>query len=288
MRTKHLFRLNALAVAAAAVTLSFGAAAQPVQLPARPNSLKFAVIGDMGTGAPPQYEVGAQMAAAYTRLPFEIVLMLGDNLYGSQSPKDYVDKFEKPYEALRKAGVTFFATLGNHDNPGPQIVYPPFNMNGRRYYTIVRKNVRFVFIDTNLLDRKQLAWLEDTLKAATEEWTVAIFHHPLYSNAGRHGGNPELRVALEPLFVKYGVDICLSGHDHAYERLKPQKGITYFLEGSSGQLRRGDIQPSNQTAVAFDEDQTFMVAEIDGREMTFNTITRTGRVIDAGVIRTQP
>jgi hypothetical protein len=76
-----------------------------------------------------------------------------------------------------------------------------------------------------------------------------------------------------------------SGHDHAYERFKPQKGITYFLAGSGGQLRKGDIQPSPLTAAAFDQDQAFMVAEVAGDELTFQTISRTGRVVDSGVIQ---
>jgi hypothetical protein len=62
-----------------------------------------------------------------------------------------------------------------------------------------------------------------------------VFHHPLYSDAARHGSNIELRVVLEPLLVRYGVSVVFSGHDHVYERSTPQKGITYFIEGSSGQ-----------------------------------------------------
>ena len=62
---------------------------------------------------------------------------------------------------------------------------------------------------------------------------MCFFHHPLYSHAGRHGGNVALRVALEPLLLKHGVDVVFAGHDHVYERVKPQKGITYFVSGSA-------------------------------------------------------
>ena len=268
-----------------AAGLSLASTVQPVQLPDLPSSLKFAVIGDNGTGAPPEYEVGVQLAQAYARVPFELVLMVGDNMYGSQSAVDFVNKFERPYGTLLKAGVTFQAALGNHDAPKAALAYEPFNMKGRRYYTFTRRDVRFVVLDTNQLDRAQLAWAEDTLKSASEGWTIAVFHHPLYSNAGRHGSNLELRVELEPLLVQYGVDVVFSGHDHAYERLKPQNGITYFVEGASGQLRKGDIQPSPETAASFDQDQSFMVAEIAGETMTFQTISRTGRIVDAGTIR---
>lgn len=246
-------------------------------------SLKFAVIGDNGTGKTPQYEVGAQLTAARQTFPFEFVVMVGDNLYGSQKPKDFADKFERPYAALLGAGVPFYAALGNHDEPANRS-YPGFNMKGERYYTYVTKQVRFVVLDTNLLDPTQLAWATKVLETATEPWRIAVFHHPLYSNARRHGSNVDLRVILEPLLARTGVSVVFSGHEHVYERLKPQQGITYFTEGSSGQLRKGDMRPDVNTAASFDADQTFMLVDVTGNEMTFKTLTRTGQIVDSGVI----
>jgi 3',5'-cyclic AMP phosphodiesterase CpdA len=158
-------------------------------------------------------------------------------------------------------------------------------MDGERYYTFARRNVRFFALDTNLLDPAQLAWIDDQLKQSREEWKVCFFHHPLYSHAGRHGGNVALRVALEPLLLKHGVDVVFAGHDHVYERLKPQKGITHFVSGSAGQLRRGDMRPNEATAASFDEDQTFMLVDVDRDDMRFQAKTRTGAVVDSGTIR---
>ena len=262
----------------------------PPQAPpfgANPDSLKLAVIGDNGNGDKVEYEVGQQMALAHARFPFELVLMSGDNMLGRQEPGDFVSKFEQPYAALVQAGIPFYASLGNHDNPS-NVFYKGFNMGGRRYYTFVRKNVRFVVLDTNLMDPPQVAWVEDTLKQAREEWIVCYFHHPLYSDGGRHGSNLELRVVLEPLFVRYGVDVVFAGHDHVYERIKPQKGITYFVEGSSGQLRKGDVKKSEITAAAFDQDQTFILVDINGDDMMFQVISRTGQIVDSGVIHQRP
>jgi hypothetical protein len=47
--------------------------------------------------------VGAQMARARASFPFDTVLMLGDNMYGSQEPADFIKKFEQPYKALLDA-----------------------------------------------------------------------------------------------------------------------------------------------------------------------------------------
>jgi hypothetical protein len=272
------------------IAVSVGAwatASQDVPLPGSPDSVKLAVIGDNGTGAKPQYDVADQMAIARTRFPFELVLMLGDNLYGRQQPQDFVDKFERPYAALLKAGIPFYATLGNHDNPSNR-TYKPFNMGGERYYTFARKNVRFFVFDTNLLDPPQLAWIQETLSGSTDDWKIAYFHHPLYSDGERHGSNVELRVVLEPLLLKNGVDVVFAGHEHIYERTIAQKGITYFIEGASGQLRKGNVTPSPMTAASFDQDQTFMLVEIAGDVLTFQTISRTGRIVDSGVIHRRP
>jgi 3',5'-cyclic AMP phosphodiesterase CpdA len=260
--------------------------AQTVRLPNRPDSVKFAAIGDNGTGDRPQYEVADQMAKLQSTFPFDLVIMLGDNMYGGQKPADFVKKFEEPYRTLLGRRVKFQASLGNHDRP-ENVGYELYNMNGQRYYTYVRKNVRFFALDTTLMDRKQLDWLDAGLKDSREDWKICYFHHPLYSNASRHGASVDLRLLLEPLFVKYGVNVVFSGHDHVYERLKPQQGVYYFVSGAAGQLRKGNMEPSGQTAASFDQDQSFMLVEVAGDEMFFESVSRTGRVVDSGLINRQ-
>jgi len=257
--------------------------AQSPRLPNAANSVKFAVIGDIGTGQRPQYEVGAQMAKAHASFPFDSVLMLGDNMYGSQEPSDFVKKFQQPYKVLLESGVQFFATLGNHDNQLNRY-YKPFNMGGERYYTFAKKNVRFFVLDSDALDPRQMAWLDEVLKSSADEWKICYFHHPLYSDGGTHGSAVELRVVLEPLFLRYGVAVVFSGHEHFYERLTPQKGVYYFIEGAGGQLRRGDIVRSEYKAAGFDQDQSFMLVEIAGSDLFFQTISRTGLTVDSGSI----
>ncbi len=287
MTLRLLQRRASVCAAIIAALVSAAVLAQPaVSLPNRPGSLKFAVIGDNGTGERPQYEVGQQMANARATFAFDLVIMLGDNMYGGQRPADFVRKFEQPYAPLLAAGVKFQASLGNHDRV-ENVSYQPFNMNGQRYYSYVRNNVRFLALDSTLMDAKQIAWIEATLQDAKEEWKICYFHHPLYSNADRHGASVELRLQLEPIFNRRGVDVVFSGHDHVYERLKPQKGIAYFVSGAAGQLRRGNMSPSEQTAAYFDQDQSFMLVEIAGAELSFQAISRTGKIVDSGVIRNE-
>jgi hypothetical protein len=258
-----------------------------VPLPRAAHSLKFAVIGDNGTGKTPQYEVGQQMAAAHSSFPFDFVLMLGDNLYGRQKPEDFVAKFERPYAPLIEAGVRFYAALGNHDAPTNR-TYPPFNMGGQRYYTFARPPAQFFVLDTNLLDRAQLTWVHGALEQSDEPWKIVYFHHPIYSDGDRHGSNVELRVLLEPLLVRHGVAVVFSGHEHIYQRTTPQKGVTYFIAGSGGQLRKGGITPSAMTAAYFVDDRAFMLVEISGEQLSFQTLSRTGLTVDSGVIAHSP
>ena len=107
---------------------------QDLTLPLKPGSVRFAVIGDMGTGEPPQYELAGKLIEYRQKFPFEFVIMLGDNLYGGDAPADYANKFERPYKLLLDAGVPFYAALGNHDKPNERF-YKSFNMNGQQYYT---------------------------------------------------------------------------------------------------------------------------------------------------------
>ena len=253
-------------------------------LPNRPASLKFAVLGDFGTGHSASRDVVAEMVALRARFPFEFVITTGDNIVGDHDDADdLAEKFEIPFRPLLESSVRFYASLGNHDRP-TNIYYPPFNMGGQRYYTFANRNVRFFILDSNRLDAVQVSWLEDALGRSTDDWRICVFHHPLYSDGKRHGPSLELRVILEPILVRGGVDVVFSGHDHVYERLAPQKGITYFVTGAGGQSERS-IEPSAATAAAFDEDRSFMLVEVSDDELHFQTVARGGATVDAGVIR---
>jgi len=284
--TVFVARRRVLAAMALVVAGWWSVAGQPAALPSAADSVKFAVIGDNGTGEREQYQVADQMVRSHARFPFDRVLMLGDNIYGRQGPKDLVEKFSEPYKALLSAGVKFYASLGNHDNPANRN-YPLWNMGGNYYYSHAIKNVRFFALDSNRVDKNELAWLENALKSATEDWKICYFHHPLYSDGRTHGSSVDVRVLFEPLFVTYGVNAVFAGHDHIYERLLPQKGIYHFVEGASGQLRKGDTSKSAMTAAVFDQDMSFMLVEINGDQMLFQAISRTGTIVDSGTVPRQ-
>lgn len=288
----------ALLVLAAATVLAAGMAEQ-AQAPAtfmsavtetRPpvgkDSVKFLVLGDTGTGDRAQYDVAAQVWKSHQVFPYEFAIMLGDNIYGSERPRDFSQKFEKPYKPLLDANIPFHASLGNHDDPN-QRYYKPFGMDGQRFYSYQKHDVRFFALDSNYMDKDQQAWLDKELSASDARWKVAYFHHPLYSSGEAHGSEVDLRVIVEPMFIKHGVDVVFAGHEHFYERIKPQRGIAYFTSGGAAKLREGDIRMGALTARGFDTEQSYMLVEIDGDVMRFQTISRRGKVVDSGEIARQ-
>ena len=275
------------ATAGSSPTSDSGAGPANLELPLVSKSTRFAVIGDSGTGDHKQYQVAERMELYRQKVNYDFVIMLGDNIYGGHRPDDFKKKFELPYRALLNAGVKFYASLGNHDDPNYERLYKPFNMNGQRYYSFKKGDVEFFALDSTYLDPKQLGWIQNSLQKSNAKWKIAYFHHPLYSNGHMHGPDLDLRAQLTPLFRQYGVNIVFSGHEHVYERVKPADSIHYFILGNSGKLMTHDFRSTEGMDKGFDTDQSFMLVEVADDTLYFQTISRSGETVDAGSIRRQ-
>lgn len=279
---------------ASLATFATGTLLKPASVFAREsadNKTRFAVLGDFGTGDSDEFAVAEQMLIAHRGAALDLVVAVGDNIYPNGSARHFVKHFEQPFEGLLKERVKFYAALGNHDveeGRKDQLNYPLFNMSGSNYYTISRGNglVEWFILDSTAFDAGQSTWLESSLRASRATWKIAAMHHPIYSSAKRHGSETSLRTMLEPLFTRYHVQVVFAGHDHVYERTKPQKGIQHFVTGAGGKMRRGNInRHSPLLAASYDKDNSFMVIEIDENEMTFKSISEKGEVVDSGTIR---
>jgi hypothetical protein len=253
-------------------------------LPNKDSSVRFVVIGDTGTGTGQQHDLANVLLRYRQAFPFEFVLMMGDNMYGSEKTVDYKAKFEDVYKPLLDQKVKFYASLGNHDDSN-QRFYGYFNMEGQEYYHFKKGNVSFYSLNSNYMDKKQVDWINEKLATDTADWKVAYFHHPPYSSGGAHGSDTRLREIVEPIFVKNHVNVVFTGHEHFYERIKPQKGVYYFISGSGGKLRKGDVKKGSPlTDKAYDSDLSFMLIEVAGDQMHFQVISRTGETVDSGII----
>ncbi len=258
-----------------------------VHLPLAKNSIRFAVIGDSGTGDREQYDIAEEMAKYHEKVNVDFVIMLGDNIYGGHDAGDMRKKFEIPYKPLLDAGVKFYASLGNHDDPNTERLYKPFNLDGNRYYDFKKGDVQFFVLDSNYMDPAQLSWLQKGLQDSKAKWKIAYFHHPMFNDGRAHGPDLDLRGRLAPLFREYGMNVVMSGHEHTYERLKPQDGIYYFIVGDSAKLIPHDFKTTADIEKGFDGDRAFMLVEIDGDKLYFQTIARKWQTVDFGVLTRQ-
>lgn len=253
-------------------------------LPLREGSLRFLVIGDTGRGNKEQNELAQVMFNYRKAFPYEFVILTGDNIYYQEKAEDLKTKFENVYRPILNEGVKFYASLGNHDESN-QRFYEHFNMNGEEYYQLKKDDVTFYALNSTYMDKRQTEWLDSKLAKDTSKWKIAFFHHPPYSSGKRHGSDEKVREIVEPMFIKYGVKVVFTGHEHFYERIKPQKGIYYFVTGAGGEVRKGNIKKKSPlTEAGFDTDLSFMLVEIWKDEMHFQVISRAGTTVDSGII----
>jgi predicted phosphodiesterase len=294
IRASRIPYLNSIIIALLLLALPLIAAAQN-ENSAKPTII-FAVIGDTGTGDEAQLSVASQMVRQREKTPFEFVIMLGDNIYEKGEEKYIKPRFEEPYRELLEAGVKFYAALGNHDiirGLEFQTNYPNFNMGGRRYYNFTKGSsdnseslLEFFALDSNEMTREQLKWLDESLGASKAGWKIAFCHHSIYSSARMHREYTKLRAQLEPLYVKHGVAAVFSGHSHCYERVKPQKGVYYFTEGASGEIKRKTLDRTTPLfAAGEDEKNSFLIVHASESELKVEAIGADGSLIDSYTIK---
>jgi hypothetical protein len=267
-------------VPSAAPTPTQGGATSPLPMSDVRGATTFALMGDSGSGDLSQQQVAQAMLTYFTTARhFPFVLMLGDNLYHD----DYEGEFLVPYKPLLDRGVKFYATLGNHDRDLQQH-FKPFNMGDKDHYSFDQGNVRFVALNSNHPnDVAQMKWFDTVFADAGDKWRVVFFHHPLYSS-GIHGseGRDVIRPALEDALVNHGVHVVFSGHEHLYERIRPQRGVYYFVSGGGGR-NLYDLKMSEFDEVGASEHH-FMIAQVSGDTMLFEAITHAQKVLDCGAV----
>jgi hypothetical protein len=109
----------------------------------------------------------------------------------------------------------------------------------------------------------QVTWLNAEIQAHPARCSLAVIHHPRFSS-GRKGNEPEVQALWEALQWG-GVEMVLSGDNHAYERLAPMTptgeksatGIRQFIVGTGGArnylFSEGEIHPNTEVG----NDQTW-------------------------------
>ncbi len=275
------------------------------------QQLEFAVIGDPGTGDHHQRAVAQQMIRYSAQHHWEFILSLGDNVYEDGNPKDFGPKFKDIYQPLTSKGIRIHATLGNHDawkdGGAAQVADPGFGyVGGQDEYvfeagpvTQGKRLARFICLNSvawldalegkrvlpSLEQRKERLklWLAESGKY---HWNLLYFHHPLYSYVETflfrprgHGGSELLRQQLEALIVGR-IDLVLSGHDHFYQRIKPQSGIAYVVSGAAGKLRPG-VSTTHQNVAKAALVRHFLNVAVTTNRLSYEAVADNGAIIDS-------
>ena len=159
------------------------------------DSLRFAALGDHGTGGSAQREVARQLGLAHERQGLDLVVLLGDSFYPSGvadvDAPEWQSHFEGVYDSA-SLPIPFYAVAGNHDHKQrieAQVAYTfrstRWRMPARHYRferQIVGMTIGFFAIDTVALEQpfagheNGLAWLAAALSASTADLRIVFGH----------------------------------------------------------------------------------------------------------------
>jgi hypothetical protein len=236
---------------------------------------KFLVIGDSGEGSADQFALVEQMPT----VPIDFMLHVGDMAYESGTFPEFEKNFFEVYEDLMK-NFAVFPVPGNHEyvtnDAGPYRAV--FDLpNNERWYSFDWGPVHFVALDTEQIGATQAKWLEEDLEANDKPWVVAYMHKPPYSS-GSHGSELPARDTFSPIFRKHKVPLVITGHDHHYERVRPQDGVHYFVSGGGG---AGTYPVVESEFSAFAQEVIhFLYITADKEELMVHAIDASGQEFD--------
>lgn len=214
--------------------LSFHTAPRPGEV------VRFVVYGDVRSG----HDVHARIVEAVQAEAPDFIVTTGDMVLRGSDAGDWQRFFAITGPLL--ARIPVYPAIGNHDLGAhgdekrtleDMFELPPGDRpEGATWYGFDVGDVHFAVLDSNHWgDHRQLAWLEEDLRAARDRGARAIFaacHHGPWSR-GPHGGDATAAREYAPVLERYGVLVVFSGHDHLYQRGQVGK-LRYVVTGGGG------------------------------------------------------
>ena len=230
---------------------------QTLPLSGTTRKIRVLAFGDCGNNSTNQTNVrDAFISYANARnINPDAWLLAGDNAYNGGLDAEFTSSFFNIYNGTLLKNIKLYPCPGNHDynnlaSNQPLRNLPYYNQftlptlgeiggvasNTEAFYSFNIEDIHFVSLDsygtengasvTRLYDtaigNRQADWLRSDLAANTKKWTIVYFHHPPYT-MGSHNSDAEAELIsmhdnIPAILERYGVDLVINGHSHAYER----------------------------------------------------------------------
>lgn len=297
-------------ILAAAVMTVFGQT--PADWAKLEKSVNFYVANDLGrNGYYDQKPIAELMGRMAETVGIECVAAPGDvhHFEGVRSTQDplWMTNYELIY-SHPELMLDWFPTCGNHEYRGnTQAVVDYSGVSARwnmpaKYYTKVLEDdgvtVRLVFVDTTpLIDKyrkdtekypdagkedidKQMAWLDQTLAQANEDWVIVLGHHPVYAYTDKSDKErADMQKRLNTVLLKHkNVAMYICGHIHNFQHIrKPGTNIDYVVN-TSGSLSRENVQPVDGTQFCSGV-SGFSLVCADKQTLSLHLIDKDGKVV---------
>lgn len=243
-----------------------------------------------------------------------LILSLGDNTQHGDNKYEWAGTLAP--KALRTVPIA--TVVGNHDNKGHNYQYYVNNPNsywgttgsivGRSYY-FRYGDVLFICLNANSYNVIDIYnCVEKAVSENTDaKWRVMMMHHDVYGT-GHHARKDEsllMQDVYSAICDKFGIDVCLAGHDHLYGRsffMYDDKKVdmdytankvtdptgTLYLTAASGSAKNRVYEDYIKNEwIAFDYmTDEFIYSTVEFTENTFNVSTYDieGRLIDTYTI----
>ena len=244
--------------------------------------VRFVAFGDLGQQTSDQFAVAEQL----TTVEYDFAVVAGDIAYDNGELASFESFYFEVYADLIDR-VPFFPASGNHDyatdHAGPyrEVFSLPENGRDELYYSYDYGNLHVAIIDTETIDDEQLSWLDSDLALTEQPWKIVVGHRPPYSS-GYHGSDMKVRNAFEPILSANGVQLAIFGHEHDYERVTAQHGVTYLVSGGGGRGTRA-VGISDFTGYS-EQVSHFVYIEVNGDALTVWAIDAVGKTFDTTIL----
>lgn len=297
-------------ILAAAVMTVFGQT--PADWAKLEKSVNFYVANDLGrNGYYDQKPIAELMGRMAETVGIECVAAAGDihHFEGVTSTEDplWMTNYELIY-SHPELMLAWYPICGNHEYRGNTQAVVDYAKVSRRwempakYYTKVIEDddvtVRLVFVDTTpMIEKyrkdtgkypdackqdvqKQLAWLDQTLADAKEDWVIVIGHHPVYAQSTKsEKERTDMQKTLNAVLLKHpNVAMYVCGHIHNFQHIrKPGCNIDYVVN-TSGSLSRENVQPVDGTQFCSGV-SGFSLVCADKQTLSLHLIDKDGKVV---------